>query len=154
MAFLPYVAMTGLALGAIPIVLAIFRRPLVTADHYSLTVRAGVWRTLVLPWARIGELAIYSVALGDEPEPILLVRCVERRTRVGDQPGWFDQRILRAAAKAAGGAIGGYDVAVRLDDFTGTPQQHFTAVTKFAPDRVAVVDRLRPQRGGRPPHRR
>ncbi|MGH3729465.1 MAG: hypothetical protein ACRDTU_12055 [Micromonosporaceae bacterium] len=141
LAYLPHLAALGVVVGLVPMVAAIFRRPLVTADSYALTLRPGRLRTLVLPWARISAIGVYPVALQDDPEPILLVRCVERRGRLGDTPGWWDQAVLRAAAKAAGGAIGGYDVALRLSDFHGDHRQHLAAIAGFAPERVTVVDR-------------
>jgi len=141
LAFLPQIGVAGLAAGLAPVVLPLFRRPMVMADSYALTVRPGSLRTLVLPWANISDLGVYPVSLDEEPEPILLVRCVEPHGSLGDVPGWWDQGVLRAAAKAAGGAIGGYDVAVRLSDFTGDHRDHVAAVIGYAPARVAVVDR-------------
>lgn len=143
LAYLVPLAVTGVVAGLVPLTVAVFRRPMVTADSYALTLRPGSLRTLVLPWARISDIAVYPVALDDEddPEPILLVRCIERHGRMGDTPAWFDQGVLRAAAKAAGGAIGGYDVAVRLDDFLGDHRRHLAALADFAPERVTVADR-------------
>ncbi|MQA26989.1 MAG: hypothetical protein GEU94_16350 [Micromonosporaceae bacterium] len=141
LAFLPYALIVILALGLVPMVISLFRRPLISADHYSLTVRPGILRTLVLPWARISQLAIYSVTLRDDAEPLLLIRCVEWHSPLGDNPGWWDQRVWRAAAKSAGGAIGGYDVAVRMSEFSGEPGKHLAAIVEFAPERVSVFDR-------------
>jgi hypothetical protein len=141
LAYLPQLGVAGLAAGLAPMVLGLFRRPMVASDSYALTVRPGSLRTLVLPWANISDLGVYPVALDEDPEPVLLVRCVEPHGRLGDTPGWWDQGVLRAAAKAAGGAIGGYDVAVRLCDFAGDHRAHLAAITGFAPGRVTVVDR-------------
>ncbi|MGH3714621.1 MAG: hypothetical protein ACRDT4_14350, partial [Micromonosporaceae bacterium] len=141
MAYLPHLAAGAAAIGLVPAVLAVFRRPLITADSYSLTLRPGIGRTLVLPWASISDVAVYKVALQDDPEPLLLIRCVERHGKLGDTPTWWDQSVLRKAAKAAGGAIGGYDVAVKFAEFHGDYQQHLAAIGEFAPERVTVVDR-------------
>ncbi len=141
LAYLPHLAVLGFGIGLIPVLSAVIRRPMVTADSYALTVRPGSFRTLVLPWVRISDIGIYPVTLQDDPEPILLVRCVERHGQLGDTPSWFDQGVLRSAAKAAGGAIGGYDVAVRLGDFVGDYRRHLGAITMFAPERVGILDR-------------
>lgn len=154
LAFLPYALIVVLSLGLVPMVISLFRRPLISADHYSLTVRPGILRTLVLPWARISQLAIYSVTLRDDPEPLLLVRCVEWHSPLGDNPGWWDQRVWRAAVKSAGGAIGGYDVAVRMSDFSGEPGKHLAAIAGFAPERVSVADRAGAVAGERKGRRR
>ncbi|MGH3739255.1 MAG: hypothetical protein ACRDT6_27195, partial [Micromonosporaceae bacterium] len=141
MAYLPHLAAVVSGIGLLPVIMAVFRRPLITVDSYSLTLRSGILRTLVLPWARISDVAVYKVTLQDDPEPLLLVRCVERHGKLGDTPRWWDQRVLRAAAKAAGGAVGGYDMAVKFADFHGSYRDHLRAIGGFAPDRVSVVDR-------------
>lgn len=131
-------------LVAIPFVLALFRRPVVAADHYALTVRPGILRTLMLPWARIVEIAAY----GAKDEPFLLVRCGGRRSQLGDWPGWLDRAVLRAAARTGrahgtAAAVAAYDVAVRLDEFAGSPAAQISALAAFAPDHVIVANELR-----------
>ena len=141
LAYLVHLAVVAAVIGLVPVVLAVFRRPLVIADSYALTVRPGSFRTLVLPWARVSDIGVYPVILDEEPEPVLLVRCLDEGGRLGDTPRWVDQGVLRAAAKAAGGAIGGYDLAVRLSDFAGDYRRHVAAIMSLAPERVGFVDR-------------
>ncbi|MBX6722698.1 MAG: hypothetical protein IRY92_05630, partial [Dactylosporangium sp.] len=52
LAFIPTGLSVLFVLAATPFVLALFRRPVVAADHYALSVRPGILRTLLLPWAR------------------------------------------------------------------------------------------------------
>ncbi|GAA0738069.1 hypothetical protein Drose_01325 [Dactylosporangium roseum] len=56
--------------GAIPMLLAVVRRPRVGADHFALTVRPGWIRTLVLPWSRVADVAMVEI----EEERYLVVR--------------------------------------------------------------------------------
>jgi len=142
LAYLPHLAVVGLAAGLVPMVLGLLRRPIVISDGYALTLRPASLRILVLPWVNISDLGVYPVAFDEDPEPVLLVRCVEPDGRLGDVPGWWDQSVLRAAAKAGGGAIGGYDIAVRLSEFVGDHRDQLAAIVRFAPGRVAVVDRV------------
>jgi hypothetical protein len=142
LAYLPHLTVAGLAAGLAPMLLGLFRRPMVASDSYALTLRPGSLRTLVLPWANVSDLGVYPVTFDEDPEPVLLVRCVEPHGLLGDTPGWWDQAVLRAATKSAGGPIGGYDVAVRLSDFVGDHRDHLAAIIGFAPGRVVVVDRM------------
>jgi hypothetical protein len=129
------------AVIAMPFVLALFRRPLVAADHYALTVRPGILRTLLLPWARIAEVAAY----GARDEPFLLVRCGNRHEHVGDVPRWWDKAVLRAALRSSrrparsGSGVGAYHVAVRMDEFVGPPETLLVSLAPFAPNHVIVT---------------
>lgn len=135
-------------LGSMPFVAALFRRPYVAADHYALTIRPGILRTLLLPWARVAEIAVYGL----RDEPFLLVRCGRQRDRrsdrLGDRPHWWDRSILRAAARVGREhrrpepAVGTYDVAVRMDEFVGDPSVQLAALAAFAPGHVIVADEL------------
>lgn len=133
------------AVASTPFVLALFRRPLIAADHYALTVRPGILRTLMVPWARIIEVAAYAVS----GEPFLLVRCGRRRGGSGDWPRWWDRTVLRAAVRGGrahsglASSLSGYDVAVRLDEFAGSPAAHLATLAAFAPDHVMIADELR-----------
>lgn len=123
---------------ALPLVLAVLRRPIVAADHYALSIRPGWVRTLVLPWARVSELAVHRV----DGDLMLLVRCRAALDSLGDQPGWVDRSVLRAALREGGPrshALSGFDVAVRLTDFVGSPSAQLAALAAFAPDHVSVV---------------
>jgi hypothetical protein len=123
------------ALLLVPQVLALVRRPIVAADHYALTVRPGVARTLVLPWAQIAEIAAMDV----DEEPMLLVRCASQSYRSGDWPRWWDKAHLRSAKRAAA-AVAAYDLAVPMDDFYGAPQSLLADLARWAPAHVAVVN--------------
>jgi hypothetical protein len=123
------------ALLLFPQVLALVRRPVVAADHYALTVRPGVARTLVLPWAQIAEVAAMDV----DDEPILLVRCAPQYGRSGDWPRWWDKAHLRSAKRSAALASA-YDLAVPMNDFYGTPQSLLADLARWAPAHVAIVN--------------
>ncbi|MGE5829151.1 MAG: hypothetical protein ACM30G_12445 [Micromonosporaceae bacterium] len=119
--------------------LGLVRRPIVSADHYALTVRPGIVRTLVLPWAQLVELAAVPV----DDEPMLLVRCGPRQRHSGDWPRWWDRAELRAARRARRSeAISSYHLAVPMNDFAGRPSTLLTTLTSLAPGHVTLVDRL------------
>ncbi len=120
----------------VPHLLALVRRPQVAADHYALTARPGVVRTLVLPWAELAELAVMEV----DEEPFLLIRCVPQLHRSGDWPRWWDQAHLRSARRSVA-AVSAYDLAVPLDDFLGTPESLLTGLARYAPSHVTIVSR-------------
>lgn len=138
LAALPAAALVLALLGAVPPGLKIVRRPVVAANHYALTVRPGCWRTLVLPWARVTEVAAHWI--GDEA--YLLVRCRAGRDSLGDLPSWADRAVLRRALRDAGlqrPPAGHFDLAVWLRDFVGEPTALISTLAAFAPDHVAVV---------------
>jgi hypothetical protein len=58
-----------------------------------------------------------------------------------DRPGFWDRTVLRAATRAYPPAAG-YDLAVRLGDFTGTPAAKVTALAAYAPESVEITSRL------------
>ena len=133
-------AASGLAMGLMagPLLLALARRPVVAADHFALVIRPGVVRTLVLPWAQVAEIAGVPV----RGRPVLLVRCTEQRHGPGDRPRWWDQAVLRAARRGAGdhrGAVGAFHLAVRMDEFTGSPPDQLAALAAWAPRHVRVT---------------
>jgi hypothetical protein len=135
--------LTTVVVAALLVVLALplVRRPLVAADHYALTARPGVLRTVVLPWAGLAEIAAVAVR-GD---PVLLVRCAGRRDRLGDRPRWCDQAVLRGTMRAAGSrrhAVAAFDLAVRMDEFHGTPSEQLAGLAVWAPRHVLVTDAL------------
>ncbi len=122
-------------LGALPYVIAVLRRPVLAANHYALHVRPTWVRTLVLPWARIAKIVAFQV--GDEP--YLLIRCRSTFDRSGDQPSRIDQSALRAALQSSDSELlDGYDLAVRMRDFTGTPEAQLAALAAVTPDHVAL----------------
>ncbi len=109
------------------------------ANHYALTVRPGVFRTMVLPWAQLAELCIREI----DEEAILLIRCGPRGPRTADWPRWWDQAALRAAR---GGdterAAAAYDLAVPMDEFEGKPEALLAELAQWAPGHVAVFDNI------------
>src|SRR5690606_7781540 len=141
---LALVPLATTALGALVVVWqgsAAFRRPLVEANHYALRVRPGRWRTLVLPWAAVAEIAGYSARGG----AVLLIRCVPGRAAPGDRPGVLDRSVLRSAMRAAGpdrAAVAAFDLAVRMEEFVGTPEEQLASLAAWAPAHVRVTDVL------------
>jgi hypothetical protein len=119
-------------------ILAIVRRPAVSADHYAVSVRPGVVRSLVLPWAQIAELAAMEV----DDEPLLLIRCRPQRSRSADWPRWWDKAHLRKARRVAT-VVTAYDLAVPMSDFAGTPRNLLAQLAWWAPAHVTVADRGR-----------
>jgi hypothetical protein len=122
----------------VPYTLALIRRPVVGGDHYALVARPGVGRTMVLPWAQIGELAAIEI----DEDLFLLVRCVPQLTRSGDWPRWWDQAHLRSAKRNAAVASA-YDLAVPMNDFEGTTDALLAELRRWAPHHVVVVNRVR-----------
>ncbi|GAA3279125.1 MULTISPECIES: hypothetical protein [Dactylosporangium] len=126
------------AVGAVPVVLGVLRRPRVGANHFALTVRPGWVRTLVLPWSRVGEVA----AIEAGGERFLAVRLLEGLDRTGSNPGWIDKNVLRELAKVSERQVRGVAVAARLRDFNGSPDGQLAALAAFAPDQVQIANRL------------
>jgi hypothetical protein len=121
----------------VPQLLALVRRPIVSANYYALTVRPGVVRTLVLPWAHVVELCAVRV----DDEPVLLIRCGPRR-RAADWPHWWDQAYLRSVRRgSAGEPVAAYDLAVPMSDFAGAPDILLTTLARWAPAHVAVLNK-------------
>ncbi len=141
LALIPAIVTAGFAVVVAYYLLPLLRRPVVAADHYALTARPGVLRTLVVPWAGVAEIAAVPV----RGEPVLLVRCTGRRDRLGDRPRWHDRGILRSAIRAAGarrGTVAAYDLAVRMDEFRGEPSGQLAGLAAWAPPHVLVTDAL------------
>jgi hypothetical protein len=127
-------ALFGVAI--VPQVVALVRRPVVAADHYAMTVRPGVARTLVLPWAQVAEVASMEI----DEEEFLLIRCLPALRRSGDRPRWWDQAHLRSAKRGAA-AASAYDLAVPLDDFLGRPDHLLDGLALYAPRHVTFATR-------------
>jgi hypothetical protein len=121
----------------VPQALALVRRPIVAGSHYALTVRPGVARTLVLPWAQIGEV----VAVEVDDETYLLIRCIPLNARSGDWPRWWDKAHLRAARRGSAIAAA-YDLAVPLRDFERRPGVLLADLARWAPRHVGIVNRM------------
>jgi hypothetical protein len=128
-----------LSVGAIPVLLAVVRRPRVAANYYALTVRPGWIRSLVLPWARVAEVAV--------ADDFLLVRCYSAAERpsvgsMGNSPHWVDQTVLRSLARQGSRVSRHFDLALRMRDFaagTDAAQLDLVALAAFAPDHVLIA---------------
>lgn len=142
LAAVPPITAGLVGLAALPLLVALVRRPLVAADHYALTVRPGMVRTLLLPWAEVAELAGMVV----RGEPLLLVRCQPSAGRLGDRPTWCDRGALRAARR-----VGRYQLAVRLADFVGEPALLLAGLATWAPYPVRITTQLPDPPTGWPP---
>jgi hypothetical protein len=143
LADLPLWSVLLAAVGAIPFVLAVARRPRVGANHFALTVRPGWIRTLVLPWSRVAQVTLMEVG----GERYLLVRLRAGLDRTGTNPAWVDQNVVRELSKTPSKRARGFDVAVRLRDFVGGPDGQLAALAAFAPDQVLIANHLNPSRG-------
>jgi hypothetical protein len=115
----------------------VVRRPTVAATHYALSVRPGMLRTLLLPWATIAEITGLRAA-GEE---FLLVRLRPGLRALGDRPGHWDKAVLRAAGRGYPSAVE-YDLAVRMREFAGTPAAKVSALAAYAPEAVYITSRL------------
>jgi hypothetical protein len=133
LAAVPPVSAVLVGLAALPLLLALIRRPLVAADHYALTIRPGSLRTLLLPWAEVAELAAMTVG----GELLLLVRSHPSAGRLGDRPTWWDRGALRAARR-----FGRYHLGVRLADFIGDPEGLLAGLAALAPYPVRITAQL------------
>jgi hypothetical protein len=128
------IGVVGLIL--VPQVLALVRRPVVSADHDALTVRPGVVRTLVLPWERVAELATMDIA----DDPYLLITCSAKPGPSGNRPRWWDRGHLRSAKRGAA-AVAAYDLAVPMSDFSGTPRSLLIDLAQYSPAHVTIARR-------------
>jgi hypothetical protein len=137
LATVPLWTLLAAAVVVLVALLPVVRRPSVTATHYALSVRPGVLRTLLLPWASIAEV----LALTTGGEEFLLVRLRRGLDALGDRPTWWDQAVLRAARRSYPRAVE-YDLAVRMRDFAGPPPGKLALLAAYAPENVQLADRL------------
>jgi hypothetical protein len=112
------------------------RRPTVAATHYALSVRPGLLRTLLLPWASISEVA----AIRTTDDEFLLVRLRPGLDSLGDRPTYLDQAVLRAATRGYPRALD-YHLAVRLSEFTGRAEGKLGTLAAYAPESVYITNR-------------
>jgi hypothetical protein len=127
--------------AAVAVVLAalvpVLRRPTVAVTHYALSVRPGLLRTLLLPWASIAE--VVGVKVGDED--YLLIRLRPGLDALGDRPGYWDRSVLRSAARGYPRAVD-YHLAVRLDEFAGRSDSKLATLAAYAPETIYIANRL------------
>jgi hypothetical protein len=135
-ALVPWLGAGLFAVVLAPQVLALVRRPYVAGDHYALTVRPGVGRTLVLPWVELEEVCVTEV----DEERVLLVRLRPLSRHSGDQPGWWDQGHLRATVREASW-VRAYHLAVPLSDFADGSDDLLVEAAGWAPGHVTLVNR-------------
>ena len=123
---------------ALPGIVGLVRRPVLAADGYALTVRAGCGRILLLPWSQLVELAAVPV----RDQPVLLIRCGTRRAGT-DFPGWWDRGVLRAVRRSGlRDPVARYDVALLLRDFGPEPYVVVESLASFAPPHLILVSRV------------
>lgn len=115
-------------------VVPVLRRPIVAASHVTLCVRPGAFRTLELRWTAIAEITGVDTPGGE----FLLVRLHPEEP---NRPGFCDRTVLRTAIRNHPAAAG-YDLAVRLRDFAGTPTAKMAALAAYAPEAVDITSRL------------
>ena len=140
LALLPRAAVVVAACGLVPFAVALFRRPRLAADHYALTVRPGIGRQLILPWASIAEIACRRPD-SDEPggDSFLLVRLVPTAADpLTDRPHWWDKAALRAARRQYPSAAA-FDLAIRHRRFAGPPRAQLAWLAAFAPPHVVIT---------------
>jgi hypothetical protein len=113
------------------------RRPCVAATQHALSVRPGVLRTVLLPWATIVEIT----GVRSAGEEFLLVRLQPGLDALGDHPGYWDKAVLRAAARGYPRAVE-FDLAVRMREFAGTGPAKMAALAAYAPEKVDITSRL------------
>jgi hypothetical protein len=115
----------------------VFRRPTVAATHYALSVRPGILRTLLLPWATIAEIT--GVRAGGEE--FLLLRLQPGLDALGDHPGYWDKAVLRAVGRDYPRAAD-FHLAVRMREFAGEARAKVSALAAYAPENVDITSRL------------
>lgn len=138
LAAIPPVAVLIALIGAAPLVVALFRRPVIAANHYALTVRPGALRTLVLPWSHITQVVVHQAG----SEAYLLVGCRRALDALGDHPGWLDQGVLRSLQRGPRlerALAMDFDLGVRLRNFVGEPNAQLATLAAFAPDHVLIA---------------
>lgn len=130
-------------LGLVLVAGSALRPPRLAVNHYGVAVRPGAFRTVLLPWMHIEEVAGVIVPGRGKGDPYLLFACDEYcGYHSGDRPRFLDRAVLREANRATEGRLGGFDVAVRLSDFKHSPREVAAHVAKFAPKHVSVVNQL------------
>lgn len=137
--FVALMAVAGVLLSLLPVL----RQPQLALNHYGLLVRPGAFRTLLLPWVHIEEVAAVTVPDRGSGDAYLLVACDDYLGRhSGDRPGFGDRAVLREANRATEGRADGFDVAVRLADFQHEPRTILDEMARYSAEHVQVVDQL------------
>lgn len=113
------------------------RRPMVATTHYALSVRPGLLRTRLLPWANIAEV----VAVRTRDGEYLLIRLLPGPDALSDRPGYWDRAVLRQAARGYPHAVD-YQLAVRLGEFAGRPDNNLATLAAYAPESVHIANRI------------
>ncbi|CAM3320185.1 hypothetical protein [Stackebrandtia soli] len=131
------------SLGVASAMVTVVRPPQLAVNHYGVMVRPASYRTLLLPWVHVEEVAAVTVPDRGAGDGYLLIACDDYMGRhSGDRPRFADQAVLREANRSTEGRASGFDVAVRLTDFHHDPRTILSEVARYAPDHVQVVDRL------------
>ncbi|MGH8791125.1 MAG: hypothetical protein ACRDXX_00560 [Stackebrandtia sp.] len=137
--FVGAMATLGVVLAAGPVL----RPPQLAVNHYGVSVRPGAYRTLLLPWVHVEEIATVVVPGRGRGDSYLLFACDEYcGYHSGDRPRFLDRAALREANRATEGRLGGFDLALRLGDFKMSPREIASRIADYAPDHVSVVNQL------------
>jgi hypothetical protein len=120
---------------------AVFRRPSVSAGWYALHIRPGRGRTLTLPWAELAELAICRTGR----MTVLLIRLGSGPRLRADRPRWAARGVLRAAQRASriglvGPAPSTFQLAVDVGAFVGRPDDLLAMLAPYAARHVMLVN--------------
>jgi hypothetical protein len=140
--FVAIVAVVALLLTATPAL----RPPKLAANHYGVAIRPGSFRTLLLPWVHIEEVTAMTVPGRQQGDAYMVIAVDDYCGRLGgDRPQFLDRAVLREANRATEGRVGNYDLALRLADFTASPEEVIDQIAGFAPEHVDVVNQLDPE---------
>lgn len=137
--FAGLVACVGVGIAVIPVI----RPPQLAVNHFGLAVRPGAFRTVLLPWVHVDEVAAMAVPGRRTSDAYLLLACDAHIGRhSGDRPRFLDRAVLREANRATEGRAASFDMALRLADFRQSPADLLRQVAGFAPPHVTVADQL------------
>jgi len=137
--FTGLIAGIGVALATIPVL----RPPNLAVNHYGVAVRPGAFRTVLLPWVHVEEVAALSVPGRRSSDAYLLFACDDHIGRhSGDRPRFLDRGVLREGNRATEGRAASFHMAIRLAEFQQSPAVVLREVAGFTPPHITVADQL------------
>lgn len=137
--FVGMLAGVAVAVAALPVI----RPPQLAVNHFGLAVRPGAFRTVLLPWVHVEEVAAMAVPGRRSSDAYLFIACDDHVGRhSGDRPRFLDRAVLREANQATEGRAVNFDIALRLADFRRPPADLLRHVAEFAPPHVTIADQL------------
>ena len=137
--FVALMACVGVGIAVIPVV----RPPQLAVNHFGLAVRPGAFRSVLLPWVHVEEVAAMSVPGRRRSDAYLFIACDAHIGRhSGDRPRFLDRAVLREANRVTEGRAVNFDMALRLADFADPAPDLLRRVGRFAPRHVTVADEL------------